>query len=169
MKPGLRFKKTQIAEIATRYDYSIGEDDLIECQPKVKKKGFLTKEALHKVAYWKSPRSSGHVTRNSDDYVQEITGFALRAKNERSRIEVLTLLTGVSMPTASVILHFFHPDPYPIIDYRALWSLRIESNPPYNFDVWWDYIVLCREIATANDVDMRTLDRALWQYSKENQ
>jgi len=111
MKSKLRLEESQINDIASRYEYANGEDEIIRLQPKIKKKGFLTAEELYKIAYWKSPRSSGHVSNNRDDYAQEITGFAFGAKNERSRIEVLTLLTGVSMPTASVILHFFHRDP----------------------------------------------------------
>lgn len=169
MSSKLRFKGSQISEYASRYNYVIGEDDLIDFQPGIQKKGYLTKAELYRVAYWKAPRSSGHANRNADEYVREITGFALRAKNERARVEALTLLTGVSMPTASVILHFFHRDPYPIIDYRALWSLCFNVKPPYSFDTWWQYVTMCRKIALTNGVDMRTLDRALWQYSKENQ
>jgi hypothetical protein len=71
---------------------------------------------------------------------------------------------------ASVILHWCHADRYPIIDYRALWSLSVEQQPAfYTFDFWWSYVVCCRQLAEEAGVDMRTLDRALWQYSKENQ
>ncbi len=36
---------------------------------------------------------------------------------------VLRFLDGVEWPTASTILHFCGARPYPILDYRALWSL----------------------------------------------
>ena len=98
-----------------------------------------------------------------------ITFFAFRAKNERSRIEILTILYGISWPSASVIIHFCHSDPYPIIDYRSLWTVGLEVPNVYHFELWWCYTESCREIAQRNHVDMRTLDRALWQYSKENQ
>lgn len=87
----------------------------------------------------------------------------------RARIEALNLLDGVAWPTASVILHLFHSDPYPILDYRALWSLSLEQPTQYNFPFWWGYVEFCRGIAESANVDMRTLDKALWQYSKENQ
>ncbi len=70
---------------------------------------------------------------------------------------------------ASVILHFFHSEPYPILDYRALWSLGIDEPPYYKYDFWWGYVRICRDLAEANAVCMRTLDKAMWQYSKENQ
>jgi hypothetical protein len=75
----------------------------------------------------------------------------------------------VQWPTASVILHFFHRDPYPIIDFRALWTVSMEVPGQYNFEFWWQYVVFCRDLATKSSLNMRMLDLALWQYSKENQ
>lgn len=169
MKPKLRFNAARIEEIATRYEYSISEDELVKFRPEVQARGCLSKPELEKIAYWKTPRSSGHVRSNSADYVREITALALNARGERVRIEVLTLLDGVSWPTASVILHFCHSDPYPIIDFRALWSVKLDAPSRYGFELWWCYTEFCRDLAKKNGVDMRTLDRALWQYSKENQ
>jgi hypothetical protein len=82
---------------------------------------------------------------------------------------VLTLLDGVGWPTASVILHFYHSDPYPILDIRALWAVGADLTHKYDFEFWMEYVQFCRTTATQVGVDMRTLDRALWQYSKENQ
>jgi hypothetical protein len=101
--------------------------------------------------------------------VAEITSFALAAQCERSRIESLTLLDGVGWPMASVILHAFHADPYPILDYRAPWSVSLPMPAPYSFAFWQRYVAFFRDIAATAGVDMRALDRALWQYSKENQ
>lgn len=169
MKPKLRFPISQIHKIAARYEYSITEDEIIVLRPIVQKRGYLLKSELTKLGYWKAPRSSGHINGNSDEYVEEITGFALCANTERSRIEILRVLHGVSWPTASVILHFFHKIPYPIIDYRAVWSVSLKAPTQYNFDFWMRYVEFCRGVAQKGDVDMRTLDRALWQFSKENQ
>ena len=75
----------------------------------------------------------------------------------------------MSWPTASVILHFGIPERYPILDVRALWSLGVDTPPTYTFDFWLAYAQHCRTFAEAAAVSMRTLDRALWQYSAENQ
>ena len=80
-----------------------------------------------------------------------------------------SILDGVSWPTASVILHFFHRRRYPILDFRALWSVGLEPPVQYGFNFWWDYVQYCRILARESRVDMRTLDRPLWQYSKERQ
>jgi hypothetical protein len=39
----------------------------------------------------------------------------------------------------------------------------------YRFDAWWEYTKYCRVLAEASAFSMRELDRALWQYSKDNQ
>ena len=56
-----------------------------------------------------------------------------------------------------------------LLDFRAIWSVSLDVPGQYSFDCWQLYVEFCRGVARAADVDMRTLDRALWQYSKENQ
>ena len=167
--PRLRFRTNKIIQIASRYEYPLTESELIDIRPTVLQRGYLIRRELAHLAYWKAPRSAGHIKKNTEKYVNEITGFAFQASTERAKIELLTVLSGVSWPTASVILHFFHRDPYPILDFRALWSASLSVPSQYDFGFWWSYVTFCREVARLAGVDMRTLDRAMWQYSKENE
>jgi hypothetical protein len=169
MKPRLRCQLNNLKDFANRYSYKSNGDHPSHLKLEICKRGYLTKDDLRMVARWKSPRSSRHIEGNSEDFVQEITWFALYTTNKRARIETLTLLDGVLWPTASVILQFFHRDPYPIIDFRALWSVSLDVPTRYTFEFWQMYVDFCRDLATRAVVNMRTLDRALWQYSKENQ
>jgi hypothetical protein len=169
MRPKLRFSLNDIGTVAQRYPVPLHELDLMALRPQILRRGHLTGNELRDVAYWKAPRSAGHARKNSDEYVRDITQFALGVQSERARIQALTLLDGVSWPTASVILHLFHRDPYPILDFRALWSASLDVPSQYTFGFWRDYLAFCRRTAVAAGVDMRTLDRAMWQYSKENQ
>ena len=165
----LRFDEKQIAAIAAKYAYQRDDEEVAGLKAGVAARAFLTKKDLQKVAKWKSPRSARHIEKNCEEYIKEVTAFALRTTSERARIEAFTVLDGVSWPTASVILHFFHKEEYPILDFRALWSVMLEEPNQYTFTFWWPYVQFCRELSRRNGVDMRTLDRALWQYSKENQ
>ncbi len=167
----LRFKESEINQIAEKYEYPLEEKEstLLNLKKNVQSKGFLSKSQLFLVAKWKAPRSAGYVERNTDIYVREITTFAFNTKDERARIESLTILGGVSWPTASAILHLFHKEKYPILDFRALWSVSIDVPSQYSFPFWWPYVTFCRDIAKRSNVKMRTLDRAMWQYSKKNQ
>lgn len=168
MKPRLRCKIVDLRPLAQRYESD--ERYISDLKEGIRDRGYLTKDELRSVARWKAQRRVDHlIARNSEEFVREITTIALGAENERTRIEILTLFDGVQWPMASVILHFFHQDPYPIIDFRALWTLLIDKPSNYNFDFWQSYVDCCRSIADQSGLDMRTLDQALWQYSKENQ
>ncbi len=165
----LRFNESRIQDIANRYYYPREEDGLIQIRKQVEKQGYLSKNQLKLVVKWKAPRSAGHVEKNSVGYVKEVTAFVFSAKIERTKIEALTIIDGVSWPTASVILHLFHKEPYPILDFRALWSSSMDVPNQYSFLFWWPYVEFSRNISIRTGVSMRVLDRAMWQYSKENQ
>lgn len=165
----LQFDRSEIPRLATRYSYP--NENLIEATAREHKtRGYLTRPEFLTLCKWKTERSKTRVAKNTEGLVEEATRVALSAKHEQLRIQALISLSGVSWPTASVILHFWHSDPYPILDFRALWSLGRE-NPPaaYNFDFWWQYTLFCRDLAKECSVSMRTLDRALWQFSAEKQ
>lgn len=165
----LRFDWQEIPYWASRYRYP--EEDLIvaEVAPRIWEQEYCTAVDLTALCNWKSPRIRSRCASNDSAYVQAVTHTAFFTTNERLRIEVLTLLSGVGWPMASVILHWGHHDLYPILDFRALWSLGIDVPPTYTFNFWWQYTQFCRDLAQQADISMRTLDRALWQYSKENQ
>jgi len=162
--------ENSLRKLASKYDYQNDEAELLSLRKPIIDRGCLTKGDLQVVGDWKSPRSAGRIRGNSEDFVEEITRFALSTRSEQPRIEVLTLLRGVAWPTASVVLHFFGKDAYPILDYRALWSVGVEVPPSrYRFEFWWSYVEFTRDLAKRVSLDMRTLDKALWQYSKDYQ
>jgi hypothetical protein len=106
---------------------------------------------------------------NNDKTVREITSFSFKTKSEKARIESLRILNGVSYPVASAILHFAFPNKYPIMDFRVIWSLGWEQPSTYDFDFWQRYCEKIRGIATILNLPIRTVEKALWTYSKEHQ
>jgi hypothetical protein len=166
----LRFNKRAIQKWAERYPVEYDKEPETVIAPQIKARGYFLQEEFVRLCRWKTPRSRSRVASNPADYIEAITQTALTVPSERLRIEVLLLLNGVRWPTASVVLHFCHADPYPILDVRALWSVGINANPAsYRFEFWNEYTQYCRKLARDAQVSMRELDRALWQYSKENQ
>lgn len=165
----LRFPLKEIRTWASRYDVAMDRTVEEEIGPRFRNRRYLTREDFLELCRWKTKRSQPLCIRNSDEDVSEASRVALQTTSERVRIGVLLALDGVSWPTASVILHFGILDRYPILDVRALWSLGMDPLPNYTLDLWLAYAEHCRELARAANVDMRTLDRGLWQYSAENQ
>lgn len=50
----------------------------------------------------------------------------------------------------------------------ALESLGQKARAVYPTEYWLEYLLACRRIAAEVGVPIRTLDKALWQASKEN-
>lgn len=165
----LKFSPSRIMELSSNYDYK-SEDVLTRgIIARAGEKGYLTKKDFLDLCEWKTPRSKPLCRKNSPGLIKKVTGISFRTKDEREKIEILTTLSGVGWPTASTILHFISGFKYPILDYRALWSLGYEKIPAYNFDFWKDYTKYCRKTAKKHSVSLRRLDKALWQYSAEEQ
>lgn len=171
MEFSARFDVNEVHILAARYTASnsdAGREERIETivGPAAEDRGWFGREEFLEVCYWKTPRSSRRCELNAPDFIREVTSVALSTENERLRIEVLTLLHGVSWPTASVLLHFAHRDRYPILDFRALEALGVDGRQNYSFELWWEYVKICRALADKAGVTMRTLDRAMWWWSK---
>jgi hypothetical protein len=166
----LRFPEAEISKWAALYDYP-GEAELMAGPVALaRQRGYLDLEAFLAIGEWKSSRPRKRRASNSTEFVQEVTHLAFDPNTSpRFAIEALTLLAGVDWPTASVVLHFCHADPYPILDYRALWSVSQDERDRYDFTYWAAYTAFTRDIARRNTVSMRILDRALWKYSELHQ
>lgn len=166
----LRFPETEISHWSERYEYP-GEPELVAGPvTSSRSRGYLTKADFLQIARWKTPRSQARCTKNDPKFVEEVTRLALApSTSDRLRIESVTLLSGVEWPTASVILHFCHPEPCPILDFRALWSVSCDKPAQYDYSLWTSFTRFTRDICARRNVTPRALDRALWQYSKERQ
>lgn len=165
----LRFPASAARRWASRFSEA-GADAAVETiGSRVRDRGHLLRGEFLELCRWKTPRSGPRCAENSAATIREATAVALASDDERAKMYILRTLAGVGWPTASVILHFCDSRPYPILDVRALWSAGYAGPPTYGMELWLGYTEFCRKIARAARLDMRTLDRALWQYSKERQ
>lgn len=127
-------------------------------------RGHYEPEEFVAVARWKTPRSRQRIAANSDSDIRQITAMAFSAAEELQH-RVLTILEGVRVPTATALLAVAFPDRHTIVDFRSTESLSRLGE--------WDgqggylaYLDVCRSLAVRLEVNLRTLDRALWQWSK---
>jgi hypothetical protein len=162
----LQFPPGEIEALAGRFP-STNDARLLEIGAAVSARGHYTREEFIEVCGWKTPRSRPRVAANPEAAVAAATGRALAMTDEAARMAALLRLSGVGVPTASVLLFAAMPDDYPILDVRALESLGVRSRSQYPVSFWLDYLVACRELAGRLGVSLRTLDKALWQHSRE--
>lgn len=169
----IRLKKNEIVRYSNQYvgpnrDIINRDDALAKRLKAAVGRRHLTKADLIEVARWKwqGGRTRQLVSGNTEAEVRAISEVSFSTKIERLRIGALLALRGVQWPMASVILHFAFPKRYPILDVRAMNT--VGGSTIYNFDKWMQYVKLCRNATQRFGVNMRTLDRALWQYDKEH-
>ena len=170
LKDGLRSKAKILAYAGLAGEDGEEYDECMEAmKPQVRKQGYLTKAQLKDVALWKSHRRAAYVVCNKPRDVIDITKRAFASKDPGEKIKLLDTLHGVGRPTASAILHWFDKEDYPIWDFRALWSCSVHPAPTCSIPRWKEYVDFCSATARCYKVDKRTLDRALWHYSKKHQ
>jgi hypothetical protein len=146
-----------------------------ELGSKFRKAKSLTLDDLAQVVEWKfreEPEKKTRVlmlmTRNEEATVNRLSTQALSIPSceDAYRMNCLTLLEGVSPVLASVILAFFDPKQYCILD-AAVWKALL-GNPPPNLLTTQNYLKLLeaiRKTAAKQNLDVRVIDKALYKKS----
>jgi len=159
----LKFTCADIKALASRYD---DDDSSMEQAGKQIANGNYSRKYLTEIVRWKSQRNIALLQENSDADIRNALKTAHMSNSERQALETLRGLRGVEVPTASAILTAIDPSRWTVIDFRALEALGVYQKSP-GVDFYLAYLSKCREIAKECTVDLRTLDRAMWQWSKE--
>ncbi len=160
-----------------KYDKSFGWQAQREKEigAKLRKAKALTQADLAQVVEWKfkeepekKVRVLALVARNDEATVNRLSSQALSIPSceDAYRMNCLTLLEGVSPAIASVILAFFDPKQYGILD-AAVWKALL-GNPPPNLLTTQNYLKLLtaiRKTAAKQNLDVRVIDKALYKKS----
>src|SRR5919202_5458423 len=160
-----------LAEVSDWID-RFGQDDapvLDVIAPAVRARGHFRRDEFLAAYRWKTHRTLRHAEKYSEEEIADVTGVAFRQTDEKLRICLLRALDGVDWPVASTLLHVGLSADYPILDFRALWSLGSAMPTYVNFEFWWAYVTCCRDLAARCGVTVRELDKALWAYSDAHQ
>lgn len=163
----LQFAPSEFDALAERYG-AAQDDDALDAGSRIAS-GDCSRENLMKIVNWKSPRRAALLDENTDSDIAVARQFASTPTTpEAMAVAVLTALRGVGIPMASAILTAINPVRYTVLDFRALQSLGLK-NWPESFAFYVAYLKACRELAAKYGKLLRTLDRALWQWSKEQE
>jgi len=142
----------------------------------VKRDRELSRGEFLDICYWKSPRSIRRCERNSAKQVETITAKVFATKSERTRLELLTSLQGVSIPTGSAILALTNPKRYGVIDIRVwqlLFALKSVNSRPsgqgFTFNHWYHYLRILRHHAARQKVGVRRMELTLFQFHQDHQ
>ena len=160
---------------------SIAEEDpttakIIKRLEHVKSDRELSRGEFIDICYWKSPRAIRRCERNSASTIEKTTQKVFATRSEKRKIDLLTNLQGVSVPTASAILTLTDPQNYGVIDIRV-WQLlhalqSVKKNPGgqgFTFSHWYHYLQILRHHAKRLRVPVRLVELTLFKFHQEHQ
>lgn len=139
-------------------------------------RGHLTPAELRAIGYWKSPRAIRLISANGRQRVRTATMAALRARSERTRLDALLSLHGVSVSMASAILTLLDPRRYGVLDIRV-WQLlhgigavtRTPNGVGFTFEHWHSFLSIVRPLAKKHGVPVRNVELALFEAHRRHQ
>jgi thermostable 8-oxoguanine DNA glycosylase len=134
-------------------------------------RGFLTKDEFMKICMWKSSRPKNWYLKNSDKTIEETTAKVFDTQYEKRRMQLLTKLNGIRIPTASAILTLTNPQDYGVIDIRV-WEVlyqygSVNVNPTgtnFSFENWYNYLMKLRYFAEKHGVKARDVERTIFEH-----
>jgi len=176
-----------LQQYAGRYAHDYSEDSwslLDDDDPRLpragqgmRERGFVLSDELYRIALWKSRRRADLIKANSDHVIERVTELALALKDTDPgyAIDLLTVLKGVGVPMASVVLTVADPQEFGIIDIRAWQALsrwqpdRFPWKDSSGFTVseFLRYLETIRELARHGGLLCREVDMALWYVARE--
>lgn len=132
-------KREQIIKWRDKYDneedlYNTGlEEDL---RKKFQANKFITKEDLKKIIEWKFqgpliPRGKIFlkcIKEVDEEFIKDLSKLTFKIHNDETRIKLLCVIDGVGPAVASVILAFYDPDKYGVLDIHA-WRELFGKEP----------------------------------------
>lgn len=150
--------------------------DVISRLSHIKGQAYFNKREFLEMCGWKSPRPRRLYESNSVADVRRVSIKVFAAECEKKRVELLTTLKGVGIPTASAILTLTDPQDYGVIDIRV-WQLlyqygAVTSRPSgvgFSCENWLEYLERLRHWARQFDTTAWDVEIRLFEYHKEHQ
>lgn len=154
-------------------------DATMERFASVRHYGSLSRARLWRIGYIKSTRKSELLKQNNSAKVREVTRKAFQTSSEKERIKLLCSLNGVSVPRASSVLSWTHPEKWPVIDQRAWRTLRRfdvvtcydkgTGLGPLQWAVFVEAVDALCKVVKGGNLSPQQMDRLLYQEDKDEQ
>lgn len=168
--------REQIEENAAHYQeivprFSKEEDKLQSLPGKFADDGW-TNTDIEWIIEWKSHQFAKtniqSFRENLKHDVRKVISETITTENPTEKVQILTGLKGVRVPTASAILLFMSPYRFTVVDKNAWGTLYkheyLSTAMPRKIlpNQYFNYLTTCQKVASEFRISLRELDRALW-------
>lgn len=151
--------------------YNKGDED--ELREKFQKNKFMTKEDLAKIHKWKfqgtlvgrQKRMLNLIENFPSETIESISGEAFNSDNEKEKLNLLFQIPSVGNSLSSVILTFYDPQNYGILDIHS-WRELFGEEPKdifSNKQRLLDFLATLRKISNETGLSCRQVEKALFK------
>lgn len=151
--------------------YNTGIEE--ELKKKFQKNNFMNKSDLVKIVKWKfqgrllgRQKRTLNLLKNIDDaFIKNVSQSAFRSQDDKNRLELLSSIKGVRNALSSVILSFYDPENYGILDihsWRGLFGEKEPSNVFANIKYAIKFFEKLRECSHETGLPCRTIEKAFF-------
>jgi hypothetical protein len=139
--------------------------------PALRESAHLDIDAAEKIYLWKMATTVGEdcpvppgIRQHS--FLASCAAFVVARREDIVDVISSLMISGLRIIKVSAFLYWMRPLEFPVIDQRATGALDLTPAEDSNYSIpdYLDYAEACKELATAQSVSLRVLDRALFVY-----
>jgi len=139
---------------------------------------YITKDDLIRTIRWKyqknlAGRQKRHlifIAESDSPFIEDVSRLVFKYNNDESRLRLLFSIQGVGNALGSIILTFYDPQNYAIIDINS-WRGIFEEKKPINISSSTDHAIRffkkLREISSQTGLTCRDIERAYFKRDLE--
>ncbi len=164
-------------EVYDKSPYNNGIEE--ELRKKFQENNFITKSDLIQIVKWKfqgkvswkGDRILKHLDNVDESFIEEISKLSFQYKDDELRLKLFSCIDGIGLSLSSVILAFYVPKNYGILDihaWRGLFgkeSVGLFSNKKHAIT----FFKKLREISSKTGLSCRDIEKAYFQKDKEGE
>ncbi len=173
--------KEEILSWLNRYNEEEGLDNNNEeadLQKRFQINQYITKDDLVRIIRWKyqkklAGRQKRHlifIAEADSPFIEDVSRLVFKYNNDESRLKLLYSIEGVGNALASIILTFYEPQNYGIIDNHS-WFEIFRERKPANISSNTDHAIRLfkklREISSQTGISCRDIERAYFKRDLE--
>ncbi|MDD2287439.1 MAG: hypothetical protein PHY55_01255 [Bacteroidales bacterium] len=157
--------------------YNKGDEERLG--EKFRQNSFIEKRDLVEVLKWKfQGRLKGRqirlerlVDEMDEDYIKDVSALAFKSKDDQLKLKLLSTIDGIGLSVATVILSFYDPQNYGIIDIHSWRGLFNEKEPNDIFTNTKKVILFfdsLRYLSKEYNLSCRDIEKAYFVADKSN-
>lgn len=170
-KKEIIFWKNRYDEEEDRYTTGLEEN----LRKKFQKNRFVTKRDLQEIIKWKfQGQLKGRQLLNlkrliafNSAVIEKISKLTFEVNSDKLCIKLLTVIDGIGPAIASVVLTFYDPDNYGVLDFHAWNGIFKNSKKTFTEKDCLKYFNKLREISNKLGLPCRDIEKALFKKDLE--